>query len=87
MWMNDITYKDMFIFTLKNLASEGLILEIMISIFYHAVYIYLKPSLQKRYILKPNMDKQLHAPFSAHWNYLSIPKFQWLRRLSLAMGK
>ena len=37
--------------------------------------------------LNPNIDKWSHAQKSVGWNYLSIPKLQWLHHWSLGMDK
>ena len=34
-----------------------------------------------------SMDKLSHAQLSVEWNYLSIPKLQWLNSWSLGMDQ
>ena len=43
--------------------------------------------LLTRFNLNPCMDKYSHPLYSVGWNYLSIPKLQWLNSWSLGMDR
>ena len=49
--------------------------------------LYQDPLLLTWFNFNPSKDKYLHPLYTVGWNYLSIPKLQWLHRWILGMDK